>query len=177
MLTFGDPRNGRNGLSRREFLRVGGLALGSLALPQAALLQAAQQSALATGKSVVFLFCHGGPSQTETFDPKMTAPAGVRSATGERPTRLPGVTYGSTFERLANLADKLTIVRSFRSGNGNHDIKPIVCNDTAGANLGTLYARAVGANHPKTGMPTNAAITTGPASSPPTTPAMSSAGT
>lgn len=158
MLTFGDPRNGSNGLSRREFLRVGGLALGSLALPQAAALQAAQQSALASGKSVVFLFCHGGPSQTETFDPKMTAPAGVRSATGERSTKLPGVTFGSTFERLADLADRLTIVRSFRSGKGNHDIKPIVCNDTAGANLGALYSRAVGANHPRTGMPTNAAV-------------------
>ena len=28
-----------------------------------------------TGKSVIFLFLHGGPSQIETFDPKMDAPA------------------------------------------------------------------------------------------------------
>ncbi|MCA9175513.1 MAG: DUF1501 domain-containing protein [Planctomycetales bacterium] len=155
MLTISDPRRG---FSRRDFLRIGGLALGASALPSPAALQAAQQNALSTGKSVVFLFLHGGPSQTETFDPKMSAPSGVRSATGERATRLPGVTFGSTFERLANLADRMTIVRSFRSGNGNHDIKPIVCKDTGDANLGALYARAVGANRPDNGMPTNAAV-------------------
>ena len=43
---------------------------------------AAADSPLAD-KSVIFLFLHGGPSQFETFDPKMTAPADIRSATGE----------------------------------------------------------------------------------------------
>jgi len=39
---------------------------------------------------------HGGPTQTETFDPKMTAPSGVRSVTGEVSTSIPGVTFGAT---------------------------------------------------------------------------------
>ena len=43
-------------------------------------------------KSVILLFLHGGASQTETFDPKMSAPAEIRSATGELATTLPGVT-------------------------------------------------------------------------------------
>ena len=146
--------------SRRDFLRVGGLALGGLSLPS---LLASQAAALQSGrpvrdKSVVFVFMHGGPTQTETFDPKMTAPAGVRSATGEIDTAIPGVTFGSTFEKLAPLANLFSIVRSFKTGNGNHDIKPIVCNDTLGANIGSLYGRVAGTNHPETGMPLNTAL-------------------
>jgi hypothetical protein len=144
---------------RRDFLRVGSLALGGLACPGWLAPEArAAAGTLATGKSVIFLFLHGGPSQIETFDPKMTAPLGIRSATGEIATKVPGVTFGSTFPRLAGMADRLAIVRSFTPGDANHDIKPVVGRDTAGANLGTLYSRIVGTNHPQTGIPTNAAL-------------------
>ena len=104
---------------------------------------------------MIFLFLHGGPSQFETFDPKMSMPEGIRSATGEIGTRIPGVTFGSSFPRLAALADRLTIVRSFVPGDADHDLKPIVGRDTFGANLGSVYARAGGTNHPATGLPTN----------------------
>ena len=120
--------------------------------------QAAVKSAVLTGKSVIFLFMHGGPSQIETFDPKMDMPAEIRSATGEVSTKIPGVTFGGTFPKLAQLADKVSIVRSFTTGNGNHDIKPIVGKDTFGANLGSLYARVAGTNHPTTGLPNNVAL-------------------
>src|SRR5262249_39196151 len=56
---------------------------------------------------------------------------------------------------LAPLAHKFTVVRSFKTGDGNHDIKPIVGRDTAGANLGSIYSRIAGTNHPATGMPRN----------------------
>lgn len=150
--------NGR--LGRREFLKIGGLALGGLALPD---LLAAQAQAAAKGrpihdKSVIFLFLHGGPTQIETFDPKMDAPAEIRSITGEIDTSLPGITFGGTFKKLAPLAHRMSVVRSFTTGNGNHDIKPIVCNETLKANMGSLYARVAGTNHPVNGMPTNVAL-------------------
>jgi hypothetical protein len=107
---------------------------------------------------VIFLFLHGGPSQVETFDPKMTAPEGVRSATGEVKTCLPGVTFGASFPKLARLAGRVSVVRSFVTGDGNHDIKPVVGKDTFGANLGSAYAHVAGPNHPVTGMPSNAAL-------------------
>ena len=134
---------------RREFLRVGGLGLGGLQL--ASLLQSRADSAglaspIVKDKAVIFLFLHGGPSQTETFDPKMTASVGIQSTTGELQTTIPGVTFGGTFPRLSALADKVSIVRSFATGDGNHDIKPIVCRDTLNANLGSLYARVAGTN-------------------------------
>ena len=106
---------------------------------------------------MISLLMIGGPSQIESFDPKMTAPVESRSVTGETATRIPGVTFGSTFRRLANLADRLAVVRSFVAGDGNHDIKTIVGRDTFGANLGSIYARVAGINHPMTGLPTNCA--------------------
>jgi hypothetical protein len=104
---------------------------------------------------VIFLFQHGGPSQFETFDPKMTAPEGIRSVTGEIATTLPGITFGSTFSQLAKRAHKLAVVRSYVPGDANHDAKPIVHRETLGANLGSFYSRVVGLNHPATGLPTN----------------------
>lgn len=157
MLTLCDG-NGRYG--RREFLRIGSLALGGLSLPALIAARAAggTNARLVADKSVIFLFLQGGPSQLETFDPKMSAPPGIRSETGEVSTSIPGVTFGGTFPQLARLADKVSIVRSFTTGNGNHDIKPIVCRDTFDANMGSIYSRVVGPNRPVTGMPTNAAL-------------------
>lgn len=146
--------------SRRDFLRIGGLSLGGLSLADllAARAAATTTAPFLTGKSVVFVFMHGGPSQIETFDPKMTAPTGIHSVEGEIQTALPGVTFGSSLPKLAARADRLAIVRSFVTGDGKHDIKPIVGRDTSGANLGSLYARVAGANRPRTGIPTNAAL-------------------
>jgi hypothetical protein len=88
----------------------------------------------------------------------MTAPDGVRSVTGETSTSLSGVTFGSTFTRLAGLAKKISIVRSFRTGDGNHDIKPVVARENLSANLGSLVARVTGTSDAATGMPTNVAL-------------------
>jgi hypothetical protein len=154
MLTLSDPRH-----SRRDFLRLGSFALGGLSLPWLLPVRAAGvEETPTTGKAVVLLFMHGGPSQVETFDPKMTAPAEVRSATGQVATKLPGVSFGGTFPKLARLADRLAVVRSYATGDANHDLKPVVSRDTAGANLGSVYAHVAGINHPASGLPTNALL-------------------
>ena len=148
-----------NRWSRREFLSVG--SLGSLALPQLLQAESAVREAggLAKDKCVVFLFQHGGPSQYETFDPKMSAPAGIRSVTGEIPTSIPGITFGSTMERLATMAHKFSIVRSFTTESNAHDVKPIISNRySSGAHLGSHYARVAGANNPRNGMPRNLSL-------------------
>ena len=159
MLTVNDRGNLSGSLARREFLRIGTLALGGLSLAdQWALRRASAATALSGAvkdRSVIFLFMHGGPSQFETFDPKMDAPSTIRSATGEIPTTLAGITFGGTFQRLARLAHKFSIVRSFATGDGNHDIKPVVGMDSARANLGSLYSSVVGPARPASAMPTN----------------------
>jgi hypothetical protein len=154
MLNFIDPS------TRRSFLRVGSMALGGLSLPQILSAQSVQNQLGGSmkDKSVVFLFMHGGPSQFETFDPKMGAPSEIRSATGEVKTSLPGVTFGGTLTKLAKQAHRCAIVRSFSTGDGNHDIKPIVGKESLGANLGSLYARVAGMTRADSGMPTNVAL-------------------
>jgi hypothetical protein len=164
MLTLFDraPTRHCQGYSRREFLRIGGLGmLGGLALPDLLRVRAA---AAATGRpvrdrSVVLLFLSGGPSHIEFFDPKMTAPAEFRSVTGERQTRLPGITFGGTFPRLAEMTDKLAIVRSYASGRADHTyLIPASGGNPMKATMGALYARVAGLNHPDTGMPNNVLV-------------------
>jgi hypothetical protein len=157
MISIGDSSR----LGRRNFLRIGSLGLGGLSLPGLFPSVTTAGSPLAsagrpvTDKSVIFLFLHGGPSQIETFDPKMTAPAEIRSVTGEVATAIPGVTFGASFPKLAALADRVTVVRSFTTGDANHDIKPVVGKDSFGANLGAAFTSAAGGTHPVTGMPSN----------------------
>src|SRR5215471_19101651 len=94
--------------SRREFLRIGTLGLGGLALPQllGARALAAGNKPLTTGKSVIFLYQFGGPTQFETFDPKMNIADSMRTVGGEIATALPGVTFGSQFPQLAKRANQ-----------------------------------------------------------------------
>jgi hypothetical protein len=150
------------GVSRREFLTIGSLGLlGGLTLPDllAARTRASAAGHLVKDKSVVLLFLQGGPSHIEFFDPKMSAPADVRSMTGEVQTKLPGITFGGTFTRLASLADKLAVVRSYASLNGDHSYLAV----TSGGNpmkaaMSALYARLAGTTNPRTGLPTNVLI-------------------
>ena len=106
---------------------------------------------------MIFLYLGGGPSQIETFDPKMDAPAEFRSLSGEVQTRIPGVTFGGDFPRLAALADRLAIVRSFVHGNANHDSGRSLFGGITPpkAHWGAVYARLAGTAHPQTGMLSN----------------------
>ena len=147
-----------DGRTRRELLKVGALGLGSLTLQTMLGLRAnaASSKPPVTGKSVVLLFLHGGPPHIEFFDPKMTAPAEIRSITGEVPTILPGVSFGGTFPQLAKLADKFTVVRSYGSKNAGHTYGKVASGDNATkAAMSAIYARVAGTNHPATGMPRN----------------------
>ncbi len=146
------------GLTRRELLRVGSLALGSLSLPGllASRAQAATARNVFQDRSVVLLFLVGGPPQIETFDPKQNVPENNRSCTGEVKTRLPGVSFGGTFPKMAALADRLAVVRSFGSGDGGHNQLPVITgNNRLKSPMGALVSRALGSMNPRTGVPTN----------------------
>jgi hypothetical protein len=88
----------------------------------------------------------------------MEASSSIRSTTGEIKTTLPGITFGSHFPRLARLAHKFSLVRSFVTGDGNHDIKPVLGADTLRANMGSLYSNIAGSSRAGTAMPTNVTL-------------------
>ena len=170
MLKLAFDRTSRDceGNNRRDFLKVGSLGMGGLALPQ---LLAARSAAADSGQptkntSVIWLWLGGGPTHVETFDPKMTAPIEYRSATGEVTTNLPGISLGGTFPKMAQVMDKMALVRSFAHGNSGHgggthwvmtgyDNRQI---DNGGLpsrpSFGSILARTRGTNHPRTGIPT-----------------------
>lgn len=125
MLSFMGQKQSHScdGATRRDFLKIGSLGLGSLTL--ADLLRAKAQASAITGKpartmSVVWLWLGGGATHVETFDPKLNAPAEYRSITGEVKTSIPGVTIGGTLPRLASVADRMVLVRSFTHNNAGH---------------------------------------------------------
>ncbi len=164
MLTISDrlPQRHCQGQSRRDFLRIGSLGLAGLTLTD--LLRARASEASPHDKAVVVLFLQGGPPQTETFDPKMTAPAEFRSATGETQTSLPGITFGSTFPRLAGMADRLAVVRSYGSRNAGHEYDEVLSGGRRSAPrdrsavISSVYAKLAGTNHPVNGFPRNCVV-------------------
>ncbi len=88
-----------SGVSRRDFLRVGGL--GALGLSATGLDAIAGATSGGPDRAVILLMLVGGPSQLETFDPKPDAPTDVRGPFRTIATAVPGVRVGEHLPRLA----------------------------------------------------------------------------
>ena len=121
MLTIAAPPSRFcDGMSRRSWLRIGGLGLGGLALPELLRAEAASRSAnsAAAGKpakGVIMVLLPGGPTHLDTFDLKPDAPPEIRGEFRPIATNVPGIDICELMPRLAGMADKLAIIRS-RSG-------------------------------------------------------------
>ena len=98
-------------LNRREFLRIGSLALGGLALSDVLAARAAAGT-VNSDTSTIFLYLHGGPSQLETYDLKPQAPIEYRSVFHPIPTNVSGIHIGDHLPKIAQIMDRLTVVRS-----------------------------------------------------------------
>jgi hypothetical protein len=116
--------------SRRELLRVGGLAglgLGmGLCLPDLLRARAEAQgrgaasASFGRARSVIMIYLHGGPAQQETWDPKPGGPAPERGEFGAIDTSVPGVRFGELFPESARLMHKIAVIRSLSHANANH---------------------------------------------------------
>jgi hypothetical protein len=112
-----------SGVSRRDFLRVGGLAALGLSLPTYLRLQhAAASEAKRTGPNCILLWLQGGPSHIDTFDPKPDAPAEVRGEFGTIPTSIPGIRFTEHLPHLAKVTDKFSLIRGHDPRNGSHGV-------------------------------------------------------
>jgi hypothetical protein len=107
-----------DGLSRRTFLRVGGLA--GLSWP--GLLTGSARAATGTrrARSVIQLFMWGGPAQQETFDLKPDAPEAVRSLVKPITTATPGIRISEHLPLLARRTPRYAILRSVTHTGVNH---------------------------------------------------------
>lgn len=121
--------NGREqALSRREWLRIGGIGLGGLSLPTLAAAApavsntASSASGLAFGraKSVIVIFLGGGPPQHETWDPKPEAPPEVRGGFGTIATQTPGLIVGELMPLTAQLTNHIAVLRAMVTNDNAH---------------------------------------------------------
>ena len=113
MFTLSDRVSRNRPMGRRHFMQVGGLGLGGMALPWLnARAGSGTPGSPVTGKSVIFLFQQGGPTQHETFDPKVDAPSGIASVGGDMSTSVPGTRFGVAMEKLAKHAHRCLLYTS-----------------------------------------------------------------
>jgi hypothetical protein len=115
-----------DGLSRREFLRVGGLGLAGMTLADLLRGQAALGAASTTRpKSVIYIVLAGGPSHIDTWDPKPEAPVEFRGEFASIPTQIPGVGFCELFPHQAAMLNKLAVVRGVRSVENDHYLSEV----------------------------------------------------
>ncbi len=114
-----------DGISRRDFLRIGGLTALGLGLGDFFFLQHAyadKRTLTAKAKSCILIWLDGGPSHLETFDPKPDAPQEVRGPLKTIPTNVTGIHISECLERTARVIDKFAIIRSMTSPLGEHNL-------------------------------------------------------
>lgn len=109
-----------DGVSRRNFLKIGALGLGGLALPQ--LLRAESQQGIGRShKAVIMIYLPGGPAHQDIFDLKPDAPVEIRGPFKPIDTNVPGIQITEHLPKLAGMMDKLVLVRTIVGASGNHD--------------------------------------------------------
>ena len=95
------------------------LAAGAVTLGWRDMLIAQAEELRKSGKSMILLWMDGGPSQYETFNPKIGSkyqgPARAIS------TKLPGVQFADFWPRTAQAMDKIALIRSMTSREAEHD--------------------------------------------------------
>ena len=110
-----------DGILRRSFLKIGGLALGGMSLPQ--VLQAEAQSGIhSSHKAIIMILLPGGPPHLDMFDLKPDAPSEIRGEFNPINTNVPGIQICELLPRTAAIMDKLVIVRSLHGGVNDHNI-------------------------------------------------------
>ena len=109
--------------SRRHFLRCGIGSLGFSLADYLGLRQSARASGSAStgrAKSCIVLYCWGGMSHHETWDPKPNAPAEYRGEFQPIATAVPGIRIGEHMPYLARHTDKLAVIRSIHHRSSAH---------------------------------------------------------
>jgi hypothetical protein len=127
----GNPVRNCEGVSRREWLRVGGLGTVGLNLP---LLAAGRSLAGEPGgansarrsfgraKSCIVLFLFGAPAHQDLWDLKPDAPSEVRGEFRPIPSSVPDLFVGEHLPELAQRAHRYALIRSVTHPDNTHTV-------------------------------------------------------
>jgi hypothetical protein len=119
MLTIFSKRRQRfcDGLSRRDFLRVGALGVGGLSLADLLRLRA-HAGPPARPKSVIMILLPGGPSHLDMYDMKPDAPVEFRGEFKPIKSNVPGMDLCELMPLQAKIMDKMAILRGVKFDTG-----------------------------------------------------------
>src|SRR5438270_1607104 len=124
MLKILAPRDLRSdfcdGVSRRNFLKIGGLGALGLSLPNL-LASEARAGIRNSHKSVILIYLVGGPPHQDMFDLKPDAPSEIAGPHRPIATNVPGIQICEHFPRMARMMDKFVIIRSLVGAQSGHD--------------------------------------------------------
>ena len=114
-----------DGVSRRQFMKIGGLSMGAVGGANLAGLMRAEALAgnanSGSRKAVINIFLGGGPPHQDMWDIKTDAPREIRGEFSPIDTAVPGIQIGECFPQLASIMDRLVVVRSVVGCSGGHD--------------------------------------------------------
>ncbi len=153
-------KKSRQGVTRRNLMKVGFLGVGGLTLADLLRLrsQAADASEYRTtpgGKSVILLWQQGGPSHLETYDMKPAAIDDIRGPFSPINSNVPGIDVCELLPMHAKVADKFTLIRSCsHKWSGHNDGIPMMVSgypgwddakhESTNPELGAVISRAYG---------------------------------
>ena len=111
-----------DGVSRRGFLKIGGLSFGAGGFTLADLMRAESASGKShSHKAVINVFLGGGPPHQDMWEIKTDAPSEVRGEFKPIKTNVPGIEICEVFPQLAAMMDKAAVIRSVVGCAGGHD--------------------------------------------------------
>ena len=136
MLKIFAPRDGGSkfcdGISRRNFLKIGGLGTAGLSLPR--LLAAESKAGIGSSqKSVILIYLVGGPPHQDMFDLKKDAPSQIAGPMRPIGTSVPGIEICELFPQIGSVADDICFIRSMHTDAINHD--PAHCFINTGSSI------------------------------------------
>lgn len=112
-----------DGVTRRDFLRVG--AIGASGLSLSAMLRGEAMgmvSSAASAKSAIYIHLGGGPSHVDTFDPKPDASDAIRGEFKPIATKTPGLVISEHLPKLAACSNLYTVIRGLSHSLAAHDL-------------------------------------------------------
>jgi len=116
----GEPIRLCDGLERRTFLKIGGLALGGLSMPQILEAQSRSGTSSDEDRAIIMIFLPGGPPHQDMVDLKPDAPREIRGEFRPIKTNAPGIEICELLPRLARRMDRLALIRTLVGSDGGH---------------------------------------------------------
>jgi hypothetical protein len=127
MLTIqGGSRRFCDGVSRRDFLTIGGFGFGLGGMSLANLLRAQEAAPLqpdrsTSHKGLINIFLAGGPPHQDMWDIKSEAPSEIRGEFVPIATNVSGIEICEVFPKIAARMDKAAIIRSIVGCKDRHE--------------------------------------------------------